>query len=147
MVFQRSRTAVYRYLAKRLEMAMGLGLILLVAVIENLLSSTVAVAIFVVVLFLRVPSVIRGFDEFTYTQLSIDQGTLTVSTKQGDTEYRLDDFKILLYKKRAKSITAFVLMSENQGVKLEYYQQMNELFDKLSEHVVLRKEVPWWQRL
>lgn len=147
MVFQRSRTAVYRYLAKRLEMAMGLGLILLVAVIENLLSSTVAVAIFVVVLFLRVPSVIRGFDEFTYTQLSIDQGTLTVSTKQGDTEYRLDDFKILLYKKRAKSITAFVLMSENQGVKFEYYQQMNELFDKLSEHVVLRKEVPWWQRL
>lgn len=147
MVFQRSRTAVYRYLAKRLEMAMGLGLILLVAVIENLLSSTVAVAIFVVVLFLRVPSVIRGFDEFTYTQLSIDQGTLTVSTKQGDKKYRLDDFKILLYKKRAKSITAFVLMSENQGVKFEYYQQMNELFDKLSEHVVLRKEVPWWQRL
>ncbi|WP_293264824.1 hypothetical protein [Neptunomonas sp.] len=147
MVFQRSRTAVYRYLGKRLEMALGLGLILVVTVIENILSSTIAVTIFVAVLLVRLPSVKKGFEEFSYTLLTIDKDTLTVTTKQGDTQYQLDDFKIMLYKKRAKAITVFVLMSENDGVKFEYYQQMNELFDTLSESVMLRKEIPWWQRL
>lgn len=147
MVFQRSRTAVYRYLGKRLEMALGLGLILVAAVIEHLISSTVAVAIFGVVLLIRLPSVIKGFEEFNYTQLTIDKDTLTVTTKQGDTKYRLEDFKIMLYKKRAKSVSVFVLMTENEGVKFEYYEQMNALFDSLSERVMLRKEIPWWQRL
>ena len=147
MVFQRSRTAVYRYLGKRLEMALGLGLILVAAVIEHLISSTVAVAIFGVVLLIRLPSVIKGFEEFNYTQLTIDKDTLTVTTKQGDTKYRLEDFKIILYKKRAKSVSVFVLMTENEGVKFEYYEQMNALFDTLSERVMLRKEIPWWQRL
>ncbi|MGY8872017.1 MAG: hypothetical protein ACKVJE_16385 [Pseudomonadales bacterium] len=147
MVFQRSRTAVYRYLGKRLEMALGLGLILVVTVIENILSSTIAMTVFVAVLIVRLPSVKKGFDEFSYTQLTLNKDTLTITTKQGDTEYQLDDFKIMLYKKRAKAITVFVLMSENDGVKFEYYQQMNELFDTLSESVMLRKEIPWWQRL
>lgn len=147
MVFQRSRTAVYRYLGKRLEMALGLGLILIAATIENLLSNTVAIAVFAGVLLIRLPSVIKGYEEFNYTQLTIDKDTLTVTTKQGDTQYRLDDFKIMLYKKRAKSVTVFVLMTENQGVKFEYYERMNELFDTLSERVMLRKEIPWWQRL
>jgi hypothetical protein len=147
MVFQRSRTAVYRYLGKRLEMALGLSLILVVTVIENILSSTIAMSVFIAVLIVRFPSVKKGFDEFSYTELTLNKATLTITTKEGDTEYQLDDFKIMLYKKRAKAITVFVLMSENDGVKFEYYQQMNELFDILSESVMLRKQVPWWQRL
>lgn len=48
MIFQRSDTAVYRYLGKRFEMAFGLGVILFVTIIENILSSTVVNILFIV---------------------------------------------------------------------------------------------------
>ena len=147
MIFKRSSTAVYRYLGKRFEMALGLGLILFVTVIENILPSAVATILFVAVLIIRLPSTLKGLDEFSDSQVTIDENTITITTKEGDTEYQLDDFKVLLFKKRAKNITVFVLMSENQGVKFEYYQQMNELFEILIHRVMLQKEVPWWQRL
>jgi hypothetical protein len=147
MVFKRSSTAVYRYLGKHFEMAFGLGLILFVTVIENILSSAVATILFVAVLLIRLPSTLKGLDEFSDSQVTIDENTITVTTKEGDTQYQIDDFKILLFKKRAKNITVFVLMSEHQGVKFEYYQQMNELFEILIQRVMLQKKVPWWQRL
>ena len=147
MVFKRSSSAVYGYLGKRFEMAFGLGLILFVTVIENILPSAVATILFVAVLLIRLPSTLKGLDEFSDSQVTIDENTITMTTKEGDTQYQLDDFKILLFKKRAKNITVFVLMSENQGVKFEYYQQMNELFEILVHRVMLQKEVPRWPRL
>lgn len=147
MVFQRSNTAVYSYLGKRFEMAMGLGLILFVMVLENILTNAVAIILFVAVVISRLPSTIKGFAEFSFTEVTVDEETITVSTKEGDKQYQLDDFKIMLFKRRGKKVTVFVLMSEHEGVKFEYFEKMNDLFEILIKRVMLQKEVPWWQRL
>lgn len=147
MVFQRSNTAVYSYLGKRFEMAMGLGLILFVMVLENILTNAVAIILFIAVVISRLPSTIKGFEEFSYTEVTVDEDTITVTTKEGDKQYQLDDFKIMLFKRRGKKVTVFVLMSEHEGVKFEYFHQMNDLFEILIKRVMLQKEVPWWQRL
>jgi hypothetical protein len=147
MVFERSRTAIFQYLFKRLEMAVGLGLILLLAVSENMLSSFIALIIFAITVLIRLPSVIKGVDEIRYTRLTLNSDSIVLTTKEGDKEHKLADFKILLYKKNAKSVTAFVLMSENSGIKLEYYQEMDKLFALLRDQVDMSKKLPWWQRL
>lgn len=147
MVYQRSKAAVFSFLFKRFEMAFGFGLILLVAVSEGWLTYWPALIIFLVALALRLPTVIKELNQLRNTIIDLDDTQLTVTILGEKTVYNLDDFQVLLYKKRSKKISVFVVMSADAGVKFEYYAQMNELFSKLSETVKMRKEVPWWQRL
>jgi hypothetical protein len=147
MVFEQSRSAVYRYILKRFEMALGLGLILLVAINEAMLTELMAGLIFCALVLLSIPSVVKGVRAMQGAKLTITDDTLTLATTNKSKEYNLKDFKILLYKKSANKVTSFAIMAENQGVKIEYYQGMNEIFSLLSQSVSMRKKIPWWQRL
>ncbi|MCJ8301007.1 MAG: hypothetical protein MJK13_19020 [Pseudomonadales bacterium] len=61
----------------------------------------------------------------------------SASTKQ---EFLLSDFKILLYKRRARKISVFVLMSENSSLKIEYFKNMQKLFELFSKQVPMCKK-------
>jgi len=147
MKFERNNRSVLHYVLKRLEMALGLGLILLVAINEDILSSMTALTIFVIALLVSLPKLIAGTRALKSTHLELVNDCLYIKSASKEQAYNLRDFKILLYKKGPKGITAFVLMSETQGVKLEYYSDMSKLFLELSQYVKMKKKVPWWQRL
>ena len=69
MIFKHSRFAFIQYVFKRLEMALGLALILMVAVSEFWLTQTQAVIFFIVVVAIRIPSVLKGVNEIKYRQI------------------------------------------------------------------------------
>ncbi len=147
MVFKHSRYAFILYLFKRLEMAVGLGLILMVAVSEQWLTSITASIIFALIVIARLPSVIKGVDKINHREIKITDNQLVETLKDSEAHYKLDEFKVLLYKKRRGAIPVFVVMNESSGIKLEYFDDMPKLFEVLSQQVSLRKELPWWQRI
>ena len=147
MVFEQGRSAIYRYLFKRFEMALGLGLILLLAINEQMISSLIAALIFSALVLLSVPNVLKGLQAMQGAKLSIEDDIIVLTTKHSRQQYKLNEFKIILYKKNANKVTAFAIMAENHGVVIEHYQQMNEIFSILSKRVSLCKKIPWWQRL
>ena len=147
MRFERNNSSVLRYILKRLEMALGLGLILLVAINENLIASSLALAIFLIAVFANLPKLIKGINTVKNTHLELTSTDLYIKSPAQEQAYCLKDFKIMLYKKGPQGVTSFVLMNETQGVKIEYYSQMNELFLELGQHVKMKKKIPWWQRL
>jgi hypothetical protein len=147
MIFKHSRFAFIQYVFKRLEMALGLALILMVAVSEFWLTQTQAIIFFIAVVAIRIPSVLKGVNEIKYRQIKIIDNQLIEIHKDSETRYKLDEFKVLLYKKRRQSIPVFVVMNETGGIKLEYFDDMPALYEILSNKVSLRKELPWWQRI
>jgi hypothetical protein len=147
MRFERNNSSVLRYILKRLEMALGLGLILLVAINEDLIASSLALAIFLIAVFANLPKLIKSINTVKNTHLELTSTDLYIKSPAQEQAYCLKDFKIMLYKKGPQGVTSFVLMNETQGVKIEYYSQMNELFLELAQHVKMKKKIPWWQRL
>jgi hypothetical protein len=147
MKFERNNSSVVRYILKRLEMALGLGLILLVAINEDLIPSILALAIFLVAVLANLPKLIKSIKTVKNTHLEITSTDLYIKSPTQEQVYCLKDFKIMLYKKGPQGVISFVLMNETQGVKLEYYSHMNELFLELGQHVKMQKKIPWWQRL
>lgn len=147
MRYKRSKSAVFRYLSKRLEMAVGLGLILAVAVMEQWLTPLWAVLAFAAVVALRLPNVLRGLKQVRYAELEITSTDVILHDPIEPQRFEIDSFKVLLYKRRGKAVTVFVVMSENSGLKIEYFEKMSELLALFGEKVALRKEIPWWQRL
>lgn len=147
MRFERNNSSVLRYILKRLEMALGLGLILLVAINEDLITSILALAIFLIAILANLPKLIKSINTVKNTHLELTSTDLYIKSPAQEQTYCLKDFKIMLYKKGPQGVTSFVLMNETQGVKIEYYSQMNELFLELGQHVKMKKKIPWWQRL
>ncbi|MGB1238707.1 MAG: hypothetical protein ACPG4U_10885, partial [Pseudomonadales bacterium] len=120
MRYKRSKSGVFRYLSKRLEMAVGLGLILAVAVLEQWLTPLWAVLAFIAVVALRTPNVLAGYREVRDSELEIQGDTVILHSPEGEQRYPVEHFKVLLYKRRAKAVTVFVVMSEDSGLKIEY---------------------------
>jgi len=145
--YQTSENRVYNYLFKQIEMAVSIAIILGVAVAEQWLQWLWAVVIFAFVFVYRA-SIARGeMADIKSRKLTIDGLQVTLQSASTERQYLLSDFKILLYKRRANKISVFVLMSENSSLKIEYFKDMQPLYELFSQQIPMCKKIPWWQRL
>jgi hypothetical protein len=147
MQYQSTGNTLKSYLFKHFEMAISFAVILWVAVAEQWLQWPWAVAMLTIVLIYRGRSVFKDAAEINSRKLTIDGDKVTLTSATSEQVYAMDDFKILLFKRRAKKVVVFVVMSEDRGFKIEHYKDMDRLFEILSQKVPMCKKIPWWQRL
>jgi len=145
--YQTSENSIYNYLFKQVEMGFSVAIIFWVAVSEQWLQPQWALIIFAVVFVYRA-SIARGeIAEIKSRKLTVSGQQVTLQSASKQQQYLLSDFKILLYKRRGKKISVFVLMSENSSLKVEYFKNMQQLYELFSKQVPMAKKIPWWQRL
>ncbi|MEH6443040.1 MAG: hypothetical protein V7784_04000 [Oceanospirillaceae bacterium] len=147
MQYQSTGNTLKSYLFKHFEMAFSFAIILWVAVAEQWLEWPLAVAVFSIVLIYRGRSVFKDAAEINSRKLTIDGEKVTLTSATSEQVYAMQDFKILLFKRRAKKVAVFVIMSEDKGFKIEHYKDMERLFEIFSQKVPMCKKIPWWQRL
>ena len=81
-------------------------------------------------------SIARGeMAEIKSRTLTVDGQQVTLQSASTKQEFLLSDFKILLYKRRARKISVFVLMSKNSSLEIEYFKDMQKLYELLSKQV------------
>ncbi|EPJ55876.1 MAG: hypothetical protein OFPI_02560 [Osedax symbiont Rs2] len=147
MYYQTSDNSLYSYLFKQLEMAFSIAIILAVAVAEYWLQWPWALVIFALVAVFRATTVRTEMAEISSRELTVDGQQVTLQSALTQQQFLLADFKILLYKRRGKKISVFILMSEQSSLKIEYFRDMQQLYELFSQQVPMCKKIPWWQRL
>ena len=147
MYYQTSDNSLYSYLFKQLEMAFSIAIILSIAVAEQWLQWPWAMIIFALATVFRAVNAAKEMAEINSRKLTVDGQQVTLQSASTQRQFLLSDFKILLYKRRGKKISVFVLMSEDSSLKIEHFGEMQQLYDLFSQQVAMCKKIPWWQRL
>ena len=62
--------------------------------------------------------------EINSRKLTVDGQQVTLQSASTQRQFLLSDFKILLYKRRGKKISVFVLMSEDSSLKIEHFGEI-----------------------
>jgi len=145
MTFHLASSAAPAFLWRHAEMALGLGLILLLAHLEGWISTWLAAALLLLAIAARLPKILADKKTLLGTHIELTEQQIIEHNPEGNTEIALEEIKVLLYKRRGKKVKELLLVTEQGSLKLAYFDQMNTLFERLAPHAHLRKEVYWWQ--